>query len=88
MSKFNLLAGDPYAPASAKTNKTKKGHSKVKKFNIKAERSRVIDEMNTSRILWHIVHRHRVALLILALVLSWVFYLIQLAPAISNIVTK
>jgi hypothetical protein len=82
---FHLMAGDPYA-AKAKTNKTKGPKAMTTKQQVKAAKSRTIDDMSTAAIVWHVVYRHRVALLIAALALSWAFFIVTGLPAaVQNI---
>jgi len=86
MSTYELMAGDPYATARVKTN-TKKGVSTMKK----AKESNIpqvtnINDLNTSKIIWHIVTRHKFFIAVAYGVFITVMYIMRGLPiALSNL---
>lgn len=75
---FELLESDPKR-SPAKTKK-QKGVSRMT--------SRNIDDMSTTKILWHVVKRHRVGILGTALILSWVFFIVKSLPSMAGYLTR
>ena len=72
---YMLMAGDPYS--REKTNKQKRREA----LKMKEPKVTDIRQMKTSRILLYVAYKHRVGLLVLALVLSWVAFIVTRTPA-------
>lgn len=74
MSKYELLASDPHAPASAKLTKMKGVKA------VKAPKTTTITEMSTLRIVLYVLYRHRVGILATVLILSWAYFVVTGMP--------
>lgn len=87
MSAYELMAGDPYAgPAKVKHNK-KKGEDTMKK----AKESNIprvtnINDLSTSKIIWHVVARHKFFIAVLYGAIITIMYIMRGLPiAIANL---
>lgn len=79
--KYEYMDGDPARRGADKTKKNKRKESiaMLRKKN-KEPKSTNINDMTSRAIVWHLVYKHRVGILILALVLSWTAFIVTRAP--------
>jgi hypothetical protein len=55
---------------------------KVSKHAVKKEAVRVLDNFSTSRILWHVVKRHKLGLITTYAIVLTVFYFLPFLPSL------
>lgn len=86
MSAYELMAGDPYAPAIAKHNKKKGADTMKKAKESNIPRVTNINDLSTGKIIMHVVLRHKFLIAVTYGAIITALYIMQGLPiAVANL---